>query len=249
MQIYQGRWLKTAEVWFYEQPTAVNVDAISYRQIAAPIQGAVCTEFFTITIDLSQTEIELLAAIKKDTRYEIRRAESKDHIVCEFCDVTPQILEDFCHFYNEFAAVKGLDSLDINYLQIMARNKRLSLSRAMASDQRDLVWHCYYCGTYRTRLLHSASVIHQSGDTVFRNMVGRVNRLLHWYDMMTFKARGFKTYDLGGWYPGDIDEQKIKINQFKEEFGGTLVKEYNCRQDISLRARLIQVVFKLLKRV
>ncbi len=49
-----------------------------------------------------------------------------------------------------------------------------------------------------------------------RNAIGRGNRMLHWKDILAFKAEGKNVYDFGGWYAGQEDEALLRINQFKE---------------------------------
>jgi lipid II:glycine glycyltransferase (peptidoglycan interpeptide bridge formation enzyme) len=69
-----------------------------------------------------------------------------------------------------------------------------------------------------------------------------MNRCLHWNDMRWFKREGIPTYDLGGWYNGIQDEEKLRINKFKEEFGGTIVKNYNCVQGVTLKGKVALLI-------
>ena len=77
MILYRSGWLKRAEVWFDETLSDVRVDIIRYSQATAPISGAACTPFWTLVIDLSKSEEELWNNLRKETRYEIRRAKEK----------------------------------------------------------------------------------------------------------------------------------------------------------------------------
>jgi len=40
------------------------------------------------------------------------------------------------------------------------------------------------------------------------------------------KRKGIREYDLGGYYTGDRDKEKMRINTFKRHFGGQLVERY-----------------------
>jgi hypothetical protein len=58
--------------------------------------------------------------------------------------------------------------------------------------------------------------------------------LLHYKDMLAFKAAGVRLYDFGGWYAGDTDTDLLRINKFKEEFGGNVELRYNCERGVTL---------------
>lgn len=109
------------------------------------------------------------------------------------------------------------------------------------SDGTVLVWHAYYVGQSRARLLHSASLFREASDSAFRTLVGRANRYQHWRDMLKLKADGLTTYDMGGWYAGSEDEAKLSINKFKEGFGGETVVEYHCEEAVSLKGKLYKI--------
>jgi len=46
------------------------------------------------------------------------------------------------------------------------------------------------------------------------------------------------TYDFGGRYMGSEDKERMRINIFKEGFGGTLSQGWNGERLVTLRARL-----------
>jgi hypothetical protein len=63
--------------------------------------------------------------------------------------------------------------------------------------------------------------------------ISKANRLHHWLDVLRFRDEGFAIYDFGGWYAGRENEELLRINRFKESFGGVLVPQYNCDQGLS----------------
>jgi hypothetical protein len=63
--------------------------------------------------------------------------------------------------------------------------------------------------------------------------------------MLEFRDSGVPMYDLGGWYEGVTDSKRLSINRFKEEFGGTIVTEYNCVRGLSPLGRLAARVFAI----
>ena len=68
--------------------------------------------------------------------------------------------------------------------------------------------------------------------------IGRANRLHHWLDVLRFRDEGFAIYDFGGWYAGRENEELLRINCFKESFGGKVVFHYKCDQGLSWKGSL-----------
>jgi lipid II:glycine glycyltransferase (peptidoglycan interpeptide bridge formation enzyme) len=235
--------LKIAELWFDEPLRGKHVDIARFIQRTDPLLGAASQPKHTIVIDLRADEEELFASIKKDTRGEIRRARDKDGVSCRMWTApTSQLIREFCEFYRGFAAQKGLEPIAAAYLHSLCQNSALALSQARERDAKALVWHSYVCVDGRARLLKSASQFRAEQDAATRNAVGRANRFLHWADILAFKETGCAVYDLGGWYSGCADEQLVRINRFKEEFGGRKVTNYNCELAMTLLGRCAQTL-------
>lgn len=243
---YTNKTLRYCEVWF-DELLDTTADIVIWRQRGEAMPSVRCEPFHTLLVDLTQPQDALLAAIHKDTRYEIRRAEKSDGVVAEHYLQPAELLEAFQTFYNAFAQQKRLPLLDPVSLQRACRAGHLVLSRIMREDE-PMLWHAYYCASGRARLLYSASLFRDQ-DSSQRNLIGRANRYLHWRDMLAFKAAGFHTYDLGGWSPPESgDAEKLRINQFKEEFGGKLTVEFNCVYPASIKGRVACAVKHLLGR-
>jgi hypothetical protein len=56
--------------------------------------------------------------------------------------------------------------------------------------------------------------------------------------MLRFREKGVLVFDFGGYYTGDQDEEKLRINGFKDEFGGVVINEFNCEQPITVKGKL-----------
>jgi hypothetical protein len=230
--------LDIAEVWFEKPDVQPRADILFCLQQCEPVHGRPFREKHTLLIDLTREEEVLIGCFQKDTRNEIRRARDKDQIVCErLCSDDLEVMSHFCDFYDSFAAQKGLNSIDRAYLLVLAKAGVLSISVARDRTQTILVYHTYYQSTKRARLLHSVSLFRKTDDKSSRNMIGRANRLLHLQDMLWFKMAGIQVYDLGGWYAGNTDEAKLRINRFKEEFGGVHVCEFNCEVSLTYKGK------------
>lgn len=248
MLLWKSHGLAIVDLWFDEElPAGFSPDIIRYHQALTPrVEGA--SDFFTLVTDLSQDPDALMARLQKESRYEVRRAQEKDALVMKVWDGDKGFLDAFVDFYQGFAAQKGLMKLDVHHLDLMRSAGRLDISRAESVDGGPLVYHAYYKHADRVRLLHSASRFRSSGDSGFRALAGRANRWLHWQDFLRFKAEGRLWYDWGGWYEGREDPDRLRINQFKESFGGEVLRTYDGEALLSRKARLFVRIARLIGR-
>jgi hypothetical protein len=249
MLFYRSKGLLVAEIWFDEPTEGIRADIIRYHQSQASVPDAVSTPFYTPVIDLAPAEKDIWKALQNNTSYEIRRARERDGVRCGVWDgVAPGFLSRFRSVYDAFARQKALPLLPWQGLQRLADARILDVSCASCAHEGDLVFHAHILACGRARLLYSASLFRNSTDRVFRALVGRANRLLHWEDMIRFKSFGFEAYDFGGWYDGNTDEEKLKINAFKEGFGGRIEKDFNAEVLISFKAKIFALVAQLVGR-
>ncbi len=239
MIVYQKKFLQIAEYWNGEEANAQGVDLVRCFQQSHPLEGMVCREFYTILLDLNRDPQELLARMKRDTRYEIRRAGNQDQLTCDWRNARDrQAFQQFCDYYDDFATRKAQPKLNRGWLSLLADDGALRLSRVCDATGETLVWHAYHGSSDRATLFYSASLFRKFDSSAMRNKMGRANRFLHWQDMQRFKTEGISVYDFGGWYEGDSDLERLRINKFKEEFGGEIVKNYICERAVTAKAKL-----------
>ena len=237
--------LTFGESWFDETPPGPGsgVDILIHCQKPTEIEGKLNQEFFTILVDLSKTEEELLSGFTKENRYEIRRASARDdfsyNLLREDC---ADHIEQFLRFYNSFAGSVGMPQIRGNVLWAYANQSSLVLAKVCDVDGNALVWHAYFTAGKRTRLLYSASHHRDVKDSAQRARIGRANRSLHWKTLLWYKEQGFLIYDFGGWYGGTEDSAKLRINEFKEGFGGSIVREFNCRYPLTIRGKAYETI-------
>lgn len=237
---YPKHGLRMAEQWLDDPPTRpAGCDVLLLHQYTQAPAGAVSSPFVTLTIDLRQDVDELLQGLNRDTKYKVRRAEGKDQVVCvQEASADDALCGRFTSFYNEFALSKGgIDTISEVELAARARAGSLRFSRAVYREQ-TVVWHVHAATRERATLLHSASHFRSQDDNDTRAAIGRANRLLHWNDMLACKADGLAVYDFGGWYAGNEDEALLKINQFKEGFGGVRTEQVNAALALSWRGSI-----------
>lgn len=246
MVIYRNKFIRILECWNEEEPGSHNVDLIRRFQLSRPIDGMFCRDFYTILIDLHQHQTVLLARMKRDTRYDIRRG-GRDGFVYElYSGKDPAIFNEFCDFYDEFAVRLNQPKLRRAWLSLLTESDSLHLSRIAEEGGPTLVWHGYLRIKSRVTLLHSASLFPVGANSAWRTKVGRANRFQHWQDLMRFKDDHISLYDFGGWYEGKSDQKRLRINRFKEEFGGEIVRNYICERALTWRGALFLRLRQLL---
>ena len=249
MYICRSRFLRRGEVWYDGEPDDSAVDWVVYHQRPRPVPRARWRYFYTLLIDLNQSPEQLLGQMSSSTAYKIRRARDRDGICCQSCDTSkPGVLDEFEQVYNRFAGQKGLPLLDRAEVDQLAYAGVLEISIAKDCGGKPLAYHTYYRGPSRSRLLHSASLYRELDDASARNMMGRANRYLFWWDMLRHREQGLKHFDFGGWYPSKQDVGLLEVNRFKEGFGGRVVREYNCEQIRSVKGWVVLTAAGLLKK-
>jgi hypothetical protein len=248
MITYKSRFLTRAEVWFDNEPTATAkaADCILYHLRSRPVPGAQSRSFYTLLVDLSQTQEQLRAQLNDDTAYKIRRARDRDKIICESCDPrSPAVMTGFEQMYNAFAAIKGLPPLNRLRLERMAAAGALDITAAKDPQGKILVYHANYRDERRVTQLEMPSLYRTLPQSAARNFCGRANRYLTWSNILRYKQEGLKSFDFGGWHLGS-DPDMLSINDFKRGFGGQVVREYHCEQTLTLKGRVILYAAKLL---
>ena len=249
---YKRRIYHISVVYFYNKTELSkqikNSARVDFVQALEKPVDCKCREKYSLINDLTKDEEVIYDAIDKQTRYEIRRAENKDELSIKFynsAEITEDILRDVQKFYNNFTAQKKLKSkCDIELLKKAQKQNNLVVSCAIDKDGNTLVWHVYLADDKICRLLYSCS-LYRNNDTQFRNLVGRANRLLHYKDMLSFKAAGLEKMDWGG----ISEREEIKnITAFKKEFGGEPITYYDYRRAYTFFGKIILFILKLLKK-
>ena len=79
----------------------------------------------------------------------------------------------------------------------------------------------------RVHMFRSASHFRTVSDERKRGLIGRMNRFLHFEDMIYAKKMNMLKYDFGGYAINTDDKELLDINKFKDGFGGKLKRESN----------------------
>jgi hypothetical protein len=236
MIAYQKKFLRIAEYWGAEPERNPKVDLVRFFQYSEPLANAFCREFYSIVLNLQPNKGDLFSKMKRNTRYEIRRAELSDQFLYQVANGEDSaLLSEFIDNHDQFAAHKAQAKINHLWVSTIAAAGLLQISRVQDPVGRTLVWHAYHIGDERATLLYSASILRPESDGNLRTRVGRANRYHHWQDILHFKELGLTIYDFGGWYEKKEDRARLNINKFKEGFGGDIVKTYICERPLTLR--------------
>ena len=232
MTFYKHRFITAAECWYYAPVESCRADVLHCLQLASPLCDSRISDFKTIWIDLRKPEEQLLREMSPETRRQIRRA-SEEQFKCEsWHDDAPNHLEEFCRFFEEHSVTAKAIAETHRWTRAHAAHRSLDLSRVLSEQGEVLVWHAYYRDGERARQKYSVSISRHTEAPVGA-IIGRANRWLHWQDIRRFKQDGLNVFDLGGWYPGTDDAKLLRVNNFKEGFGGEIVAAFHCTRALT----------------
>lgn len=246
--------VRIAETWYETMPANYSgCDVIRYKFIdETPENACSVEELFTLLIDLTVPEEKILDGISKNTKYEIKRAKERDNLVVETLiacgEKNDAALDRYILFFNSFAETKGRSDIGYSDISQFYETGNFVVRSVSESGNGNLIaMHSYIFSDGKARLYQSASQFRANSDTEYRKMTGRANRLLHWEDILYFKALNVCYYDMGGWYGGEEDREKLSINQFKEAFGGVKHNEISCIVPITFIGKLSTKIRRLIR--
>jgi hypothetical protein len=237
MIAYRKNFVTRGEVWFSATSPPPRADVVEYYHVPEPVAGCRSVDFYTILFDLTAPEETLFSAVRPEARRQIRRCGESGEVAYEsWFPADREPLKRFFAAYDELASQKHLPALDRDLMRAYAAAGVLDISLARKRDGAALAWHANLRTEQRARQLHSVAFFRD--DKAERNLVGRAHRWQTWEDIKRFKGAGIPVFDLGGWYQGSTDAELLKVNAFKEEFGGTVARQYICEKAMTLRGRL-----------
>lgn len=253
IEIFRRKYfLRIREIYFSKgyMPSSVSRDIDVYVQATTPPLFE-SSHFSTLLTDLSPPPDLLSDSLSKACRYEIRRSSEKDSVDCKI-DMSPSqdVLQEFVNFYNNFASFKGLNMANMEKLEeFYSRNALIICSARDFTLDTIYSMHCYVSDGRRARLYYSATlprILSDIKSNIDPQVVGRSNRQLHWRTILSIKESGLLEYDFGG----VSNTTALKgIDDFKRQFGGKEVTEYNCYIPTSTAGRIALLIKKLYEKV
>lgn len=189
----------------------------------------------SLECNLLCTADEILSQMRKNTRYEIRRAMNHDRL---HTMMTAEPSEDdvagYIGYYNKFADSKKMHHINEIRVRALIGQNMYAITKCFDSKDNILAEHAYYLDKKEKRamLATSASMFRENENSEYRNLTGRANRMLHYKDLLAFKNLGYEVYDYGG--IGDYNDELKAIAAFKLGFGGT-VRTYDASFTLHLK--------------
>lgn len=187
----------------------------------------------TIILDLSKTEDELLSEMRRQTRYEVRRA-AKLSIKVEYSN-DEKLFREFHQVQAETAARQHFVPPDLKMLlaerEAFGDNARLYVARTDAGAPI----------AYGLILLAGGEAEYFEAASTELNHKLPGAYALQWQVIRDLKKLGIKRYNLWGIAPPDQPEHRYaKVTTFKKGFGGEVV-EFVSAQDLVIKKARYQM--------
>lgn len=154
-----------------------------------------------------------------------------------------EIVERFQHFHNQKGLPNEPSDRLLQRLGKVNDQKKLVVSCCSINNEK-LVFHVYFVDNNRASLMMSFSDFREKNE--ISKMIGKINRYLHWKDIIYFRRNGFICYDWGG--INENDESFKNITSFKKGFGGSEIDVYEGFAASTIRGRIYLSLRKLLKK-
>ncbi len=237
----QRKWAICHDVWFDEPWSRQGCDLILFYHWSRPENRSAQAEVHSLELDLTKPEEAIFAGFTSSTRNQVNRARKEEVIFDSWTAPPAGIIDEFFSFFAEFTRERGLEetAANANWLRRYAAQQGILLTRASDADRKPLVWHSYYRNAEWVRQLQSVSFFSSSQEKEQRNAVARANRFLHWMDMLECRRLGIAHFDFGGFYSGDSDQKLLRVNAFKQEFGGIRTLRYHSILPVSLKGKAL----------
>lgn len=187
--------------------------------LAGKITPFLCSEqaFQTPLLDLSSTEEDLWKGFEiKSCRYEIKKGQKTEHEILQ-----NEELGTAMDLMNEsIRRMRYRGPLKQNEWDALSKDHDIFLCKHAGQP---VAVHVILKDTpVRAKLMLSATA--DRSDETLRGVIGPLNRLLHWHEIVHYKTLGFRKYDFGGCNL-DKGSPDYPIARFKLSFGATVVSE------------------------
>ncbi len=188
------------------------------------------TADLTLQLDLTKSEDEILAAMRKNTRYDVRRAE-KEHIIVKISE-DPSDIKPFYETQLQLAKKHGFVPFDYTFLH--------EQFTTFVSDHQAVLFHAYK----DEKLLASAFIIFYNKEAVYHYGISTPENeklpgayACQWAAIRWAKEHGGRKYNFWGIAPADQQDHRFAgVSLFKRGFGGEEV-QYLPAHDLPIHWR------------
>ncbi len=229
------------QIWFADFPFDVNdASRVIFKDCKNELDrvGFARHKMTTLIIDITQDLDKIWKDMDKSScRYMINRGEKEGVIVRISND--PKDFNEFNKINNNLRKLKGLSGG--GGMEEYQKDGILF----MAEYKGEIIGGQLYIFDKNNFRLISAASKRLEADKKKSIIIGSANRLILWEAIKYAKTIGAKEFDLGGYYVGiKKDEQKEKLNSFKESFGGKITVRYDYLKDYSKIYKFLSLLKK-----
>lgn len=203
--------LNKAHAYFLHGVSGIEPSGVSVRKKQSTLVSDLTVDTEEAWSKLSRTfKNHINRCIKEGRKFEII---TSDNIVSR-----EDLVEKFINSYNQMYSSKGMSKV-FNKAQFDAYIKEHAVWLCVAyREDEPVVFHAYIVDENNARLWYSCSNFREEKEIAAE--IGRLNKFLHWQEMICFGEKGIKKYDWGG---VDFENPEVKgISDFKAQFGGEL---------------------------
>ncbi len=237
--------LKLETVYFADDPFKYETDADIVLFYLSTLQTPNARVFHTLRIDLLKPEEQLFSELEGTTRKRIRRAEKSGGFPIRFYNApNPQVIDEFCNNYDEFANTKGIAVSDRDLLKMAQKQNALSISMLSGMNGEILCGAAEIHDGEIALGMYSFSHFRRYKDNTVRNMISNANKYLYWQLIRHCKQHGFAILDMGGLGMGQETSDLDSVDKFKLGFGGEIRTLYHFYQARTLKGRLALLVIR-----
>ncbi len=235
----------------FDEKTPLN---IRYTRLVCPVGISRCEPQYTVFLNLDKDEDVIFKGFQSSAKHHINQCIKKDNPIIEFIENPDQkLIEEFLVKFKEFAEDKDSDIMRSviggveKGVNLWKKHKILVFSSIYSSDYPNYkIYHAHQINpdNKSVRMMCSISSFRHLEPEV-KNMIGRLNRLLHYKDFLKFKELGYKTYDMGGVSIQPDSGECNSISRFKMTLLDTMKKYYyvdfvsDCYQNYKKQVNLI----------
>lgn len=236
---------KIKDIWFSDYPFDVKgYEGVIFRECKnnVDIPGFRKEEFTTLVIDLTQELDQIFMDMTASYRKAIRRAEKNGIVVKKSTDY--DVFYDINQRFRKQKKLSSYDSgVDVNYMEKYGTLFTAEIDGETVSGSLNLE------DAKNIRGLLGASLRFETDKDKMR-LIADANKLMTWEEIKYGKSKGLTEYDLGGYYTGaEKDEEREKINFFKQGFGGKLVTHYIYQKDYSVVYKIAKNAHKIMQKM
>ena len=214
---------------------SLTPNEIKYMRVFAPSKYSNVIAQYNCIVNLDVQDEILKKNFSASTRKQINKCIKSDNPIIKYNFIPNDIdLEYFLIEYNKFAENKHSEIMQKVLPEIETSNKKFkdnnmfAISEIYSKDYPELKiihTHSYFKNINYVRMVSSISEFREADNNI-KNMVGRLNKYLHYNDFLKFKELGYKIYDMGGVTIGDAPTENQQIANFKFSISKKIDKYY-----------------------